>query len=246
MRRGSTRLVLPVVSLALLAVAGCSEGAPAASGSPAGRSAGPTPTPTPPPSRTPAPSATPTATAAPTPVDAGGECVDTKAMDTGKRARYLAGLKSTSGSYGSKALTIDGDGLNFRPEQTERPCEAVEVRLSRFWVDMTRASDAAGRPRTSPTAPTYEFRYTLMDRPSLSVGPEDGIAKGSVPPDSTGCRGSLSVVHVGHDIPIDELPDDLRMPTSFTAAGRGAMDVKVEAEGTLAATFVPPSGTSFC
>ncbi|MFJ9078322.1 hypothetical protein ACIRO3_24265 [Streptomyces sp. NPDC102278] len=170
-------------------------------------------------------------------------------MDTGKLARYLAGLKSTSGSYGSKALTIDGDGLNFRPEQTERPCGAVEVRLSRFWVDMTRKSDAAGPPRTSPTsptAPTYEFRYTLMDRPSLSVGPQDGIAEGSVPPDSTGCRGSLSVVHVGHDITIDEFPDDLQMPTSFTAAGRGAMDVKVEAEGSRAATFVPPSGTSFC
>lgn len=242
MRRGSTRPVLPVVSLVLLAVAGCSEGAPAASGSPASRSADPSPTatPSPSPSRTSSPSPTPA------PADAGGQCVDTKAMDAGKRGRYLAGLKSTSGSYGSKALTIDGDGLNFRPEQIERPCEAVEVRLSRFWVDMTRASDAAGSSRTSPTAPTYAFRYTLMDRPSLSVGPGDGIAKGSVPPDSTGCRGSLSVVHVGHDIAIDELPDDLQMPTSFTAAGRGAMDVKVEAEGTLAATFVPPSGTSFC
>ncbi|MFD7033088.1 hypothetical protein ACFWAR_34200 [Streptomyces sp. NPDC059917] len=164
-------------------------------------------------------------------------------MDTEKLTSYLSRLKSTSGSYGSKALKIDGAGLSFAPEATERPCAAVKVTVSRFWVDVSHGATPPGRPSPSPRA---EFRYVFMDRPVLTVGPADGIVDGSVPPASAPCRGSLSVVHTGPDIEESDLPSDLQMPTSYTEAGRGAMDVKVKADRVLAATFVPPSTPTGC
>ncbi|MFI5980055.1 hypothetical protein ACIBEA_04160 [Streptomyces sp. NPDC051555] len=164
-------------------------------------------------------------------------------MDTGKLTSYLSRLKSTSGSYGSKALKIDGSGLSFAPETTERPCAAVEVTLSRFWVDVSHGRTMPGRPSPSPGK---EFVYVFMDRPVLTVGPADGIVGGSVPPQSSACRGSLSVVHTGPDITESDLPNDLQIATSYTEAGRGALDVTVKAPRVLAATFVPPSTPGGC
>ncbi|WP_412074981.1 hypothetical protein ACLF6K_02455 [Streptomyces xanthophaeus] len=233
---------LAVLAGALLATAGCSEGSPAASpsGSPAPASA----TPSPSAATVSAPPSTPAASApAPTVAGPSYDCVDTGAMAPEKLAAYLVRLKSSSGSYGSKALKIDGDGLKFEPDPSERPCGAVELTLSRYWVDLTPGGVSSGVPGWSRD---QEFRYTLMDRPALSLGPQDGIVEGSVPPGSLSCRGSLSVVHVGPEIAEGDLPYDLQMPTSFSAAGRGAMDVTVKSDRALAATFVPPSAPQGC
>ncbi|MGW7100111.1 hypothetical protein [Streptomyces sp. NPDC054838] len=165
-------------------------------------------------------------------------------MDQDKLTSYLGRLKSSSGSYGSKALKIDGAGLDFAPDPTERPCSAVKVTLSRFWVDLTPGGTTSGLP--ARPSPDQKFRYVLMDRPVLTVGPADGIVPGSVPPQSSACRGSLSIVHTGPDITEADLPADLQMPTSYTEAGRGAMDVKVKSDRALAATFVPPSAPRGC
>ncbi|MFD3696946.1 hypothetical protein ACFWUZ_12470 [Streptomyces sp. NPDC058646] len=164
-------------------------------------------------------------------------------MDPGKLAGYLARLKSSSGSYGSTALKLDGDGLMFEPDPSERPCGPVALTLSRYWVDLTPGGAPSGMPGSSRT---QKFRYSLMDRPAVSVGPQDGVVEGTVPPGSLSCRGSLSVVHVGPEIAEDDLPYDLQMPTSYSAAGRGAMAVKVKADGALVATFIPPSAPQDC
>ncbi|MCX5192432.1 hypothetical protein OOK31_00770 [Streptomyces sp. NBC_00249] len=241
MRHRSRELAVTAVTAALLsALAGCSEGAappPASPASLASGSARPV-TPAPAASAPPAPTS-----AAPTSTAPSAECADTGAMAPEKLATYLARLKSSSGSYGSKALKIDGAGLSFAPDPTERPCAPVKVALSRFWVDVSRGGTTPGSSRPSPG---QEFRYVFMDRPVLTVGPTDGIVEGSVPPQSSACRGSLSVVHVGADITEADLPSDLEMPTSYTAAGRGAMDVKVTSDRVLAATFVPPSAPGGC
>ncbi|MER5730673.1 hypothetical protein ABT084_20470 [Streptomyces sp. NPDC002138] len=249
-RSRGAALALPTAAL-LLAVAGCSGGgvtaSPTASRATGTASAPPTtpaaPTPSAPAPGPASPSAAPSA-----------QCVDTGAMDPDKLTVYLGRLKSSSGSYGSRALKIDGSGLSFDPDPTERPCSAVKVTLSRFWVDITPAGRTPGLPaRPSPPpgqsarpTPPQKFQYALMDRPVLTVGPAAGIVDGSVPPQSSACRGSLSVVHTGADISEADLPADLQMPTSYTEAGRGAMDVKLKSDRALAATFVPPSAPSGC
>ncbi|WP_411102933.1 hypothetical protein [Streptomyces sp. cmx-4-9] len=232
--RWSRTAAATALGAALIALAGCSGGAEPAAAGKASPSTG-----SPPPATTPAP-----APPAPTSAQPAAPCVDTSGMGPQELGTYLARLKSGSGSYGSKALKIDGDGLDFSPESSERPCAAVKLTLSRYWVDVDRSGASSGPPRPSPAA--TEFRYVFLDRPVLTVGPADGIVEGSVPPQSAACRGSLSVVHTGADITEAELPGDLTMPTSFTSAGRGAMDVKVTAERVLAATFVPPSAPSGC
>ncbi|MGW6871984.1 hypothetical protein [Streptomyces xanthophaeus] len=234
--------VIASLGAALLAVAGCSGGAESAASRTASPSASAASAP---PATTPA-AAPPATSAPPAPSSAAPstECVDTSAMEPEKLGTYLTRLKSGSGSYGSKALKIDGDGLSFEPEAVERPCAAVKVTLSRFWVDVARGGTTSGRAR--PSGDGHEFQYAFMDRPTLTVGPADGIVEGSVPPQSAACRGSLSVVHTGADITEADLPSDLKMPTSFTSAGRGAMDVKVGPERVIAATFVPPFAPSGC
>ncbi|MFG2616872.1 hypothetical protein ACGFXC_04555 [Streptomyces sp. NPDC048507] len=243
MRHRSRGLAVAVPAAALLlAVAGCSDGA-----SPAASPARPSTPSTP---AAPAASAAPATPPAPAPGPASAapsaQCVDTGAMDQEKLTTYLARLKSSGGSYGSKALKIDGDGLDFDPDPTERPCSAVQVTLSRFWVDITPgAAVAAPVPRPSSSR-DQRFHYVPMDRPVLTVGPAEGIVDGSVPPQSSACRGSLSVVHTGAGLTEQDLPVDLEMPTSYTEAGRGAMDVKVTSDRVLAATFVPPSAPGGC
>ncbi|MEV8533087.1 hypothetical protein [Streptomyces sp. NPDC051211] len=226
-------LAAPALAVALFGLAGCSDPAPAAAGSPATRAG----TSSPPPTAIPSPPPTPTPTPTPTTVAPTPECVNTGAMDEGKLAGYLTRLKSSSGSYGSRGLTIDDDGLRFRPDPTERPCSAVKVKLTRFWVDITRGRTSAER---------FAFDYKPIDSTAVPVGPADGTAAGSVPPDSEACRGSLSVVHLGPALTEEQLPYSLEMPTVFTPEGRGAMDVKVKADLSVAATFIPPTVPDGC
>lgn len=221
----STLLVPATAMAALLIVSGCSGGGPAArvSPSPSGLAeytAAPGPD-------TPAQSP---ATAAP------AECVKTAGMSVEQLTDYVRKLRSSSGEYQSRGLTLDSSGLNFTPEKIQRPCEAVTVKLAHYWVDIEQTREA------SPVSPArYEFQYTPIGVASHKAGPEDGRIPDTAPPQGTTCRGTVSVAYLGKDIPLRSLPYSLEL-TDTTAP----VPVDVAGDGVLSAIYVSPTGPNSC
>ncbi|MDQ0585454.1 hypothetical protein [Streptomyces rishiriensis] len=222
---GSARkFLIPVgAAAALLTVSGCSEDKPAAQASPselAHYTAAPGPA-------TPAQSPT---TAAPV------ECVKTRGMSVEQLTTYLKELRSGSGEYRSRGLTLDSSGLNFTPEATRRPCEAVTVKLARYWVEVEKTREA-----TAVTPARYEYRYTLIDVTAHKAGPQDGRVPDTAPPGGSDCQGSISVAYLGEDIPQESLPYDLEL-----ADTTGPVPVEVAGDGVLSAMYVSPLGVESC
>ncbi|NEA68760.1 hypothetical protein [Streptomyces sp. SID12488] len=223
---GNTRkFFIPAAAVAaLLTVSGCSEDKPAAAQASPSELAHYTAAPGP---------ATPTQsprTAAP------AECVKTTGMNVERLTGYLRELRSGSGEYRSKGLTLDSSGLNFTPEAIQRPCEAVTVKLAHYWVDVEKTREA-----TVVNPARYEYRYTLIGVTSHKAGPQDGRVPDTAPPESSACRGTVSVVYLGGDIPLRSLPDDLEL-IDTTAP----FPVQVDGDGVLSAIYVSPALVESC
>lgn len=228
MDRARAPFVLPATLVAaLLAVSGCSGG-----GEPAAQA--PAPTPSGLVHYTPATgSASPAATPQPT---APKECVQTAGMSVEQLTGYLKELRSTSGNYQTKGLTLDSSGLNFTPEDTKRPCEAVPVKLAHYWVDLKKTHEA-----NVVSGARYEYSYTLIGTASHSAGPQDGRVPATAPPGPSACRGTVSVAYLGEDIPLRALPYDLKL-VDTTAP----VPVKVNGDGVLSAIYVSPPHPDSC
>ncbi|MFD3547366.1 hypothetical protein ACFWUW_17495 [Streptomyces sp. NPDC058655] len=212
---------------ALLAVSGCSGG-----GEPAAQV--PSPSPSGLVHYTPATgSAAPAASPPPT---APKECVQTAGMSVGQLTGYLKELRSTSGNYQTKGLTLDSSGLNFTPEDIKRPCEAVSVKLAHYWVELkkTREADVISGAR-------YEYSYTLIGIASHAAGPQDGRVPDTAPPGPSACRGTVSVTYLGEDLPLRALPYDLKL-VDATAP----VPVEVDGDGVLSAIYVSPPHPDAC
>lgn len=219
------KFLIPAVAVAaLLTVSGCSsEDKPAAQASPselAHYTAAP---------GTATPTQSPT-TAAP------AKCVKTSGMSVVQLTDYLKELRSGSGEYQSRGLTLDSSGLNFTPEAIQRPCEAVAVKLARYWVDVEKT-----REETAVSPARYEYDYTLIDVTSHKAGPKDGRVPDTAPPGGADCQGTVSVAYLGEDIPLGSLPYDLEL--SDTTA---AVPVEVDGDGVLSAIYVSPVGVESC
>ncbi|WP_314223766.1 hypothetical protein [Streptomyces zaehneri] len=218
------KLFIPAAAVAaLFTVSGCSQDEPAAEASPselAHYTAAP---------GTATPTQSPT-TAAP------AECVKTSGMSVEQLTDYLKELRSGSGEYRSRGLTLDSSGLNFTPEATRRPCEAVTVKLARYWVDVEKTREA-----TAVSPARYEYDYTLIDVTSHKAGPKDGRVPDTAPPGGADCQGTVSVVYLGEDIPVRSLPYDLEL-TDTTAP----VPVEVDGDGVLSAIYVSPVGVESC
>ncbi|MFC8915006.1 hypothetical protein ACFT5C_04475 [Streptomyces sp. NPDC057116] len=218
-----TPAVPATVMAALFVVSGCSDGEPAARVSPsqlAEYSAAPDPT---------GPAQSPT-TAAP------AECVKTAGMSVGRLTGYLKELRSGSGEYRSRGLTLDTDGLNFTPEAVQRPCEAVTVKLAHYWVDVEKTREA-----TSFSPARYEYQYAPAGVASHKAGPKDGRVPDTAPPPVTACRGTVSVAYLGGDIPTKVLPHNLEL-IDATAP----VPVEVAGDGVLSAIYVSPTAPESC
>ncbi|POX44462.1 hypothetical protein C3489_36390 [Streptomyces sp. Ru71] len=157
-------------------------------------------------------------------------------MNAEQLTQYLKNLRSGSGAYQSKALTLDSSGLNFAPEAIQRPCEAVTVKLARYWVDIKKTRDA-----TQFGPASYEFRYTPIGVSSHKAGPKDGRVPDTAPPAGSVCRGTVSVVYVGDDIPSQALPYSLEL-IDTTAP----YPIKVDGDGVLSAIYVAPGSVESC
>ncbi|KAA0939394.1 hypothetical protein [Streptomyces apricus] len=213
---------------ALVALPGCSGGEPAKD-EPAARSS---------PSELARYTAAPgTAGATQSPAaKASAQCVKTAGMNAERLTAYLKELRGASGAYQSQGLTLNSEGLNFAPDATQRPCTAIEVKLTRYWVDLKQI-----REETPVSAARFEYTYTLIDVTSHKVGPRNGSVPDSAPPGGSDCQGSLSVVHVGDDITLRSLPSDLELSDTTTP-----VPVEVSADGVLSAVYVSPSGVVSC
>jgi len=222
---GSARkFFIPAAAVAaLLTISGCSEDKPAAQASPselALYTAAPGPA---------TPTQSPTA-AVP------AECVKTTGMSVEQLTDYLRKLRSSGGEYQSRGLTLDSSGLNFTPEAIQRPCEAVTVKLAHYWVDVEKTREA-----TAVSPARYEYRYTLISITSHKAGPQDGRVPDTAPPGGTDCRGTVSVVYLGEDIPLRSLPYNLEL-IDTTAP----LPVEVDGDGVLSAIYVSPVGVESC
>ncbi|MFF1446412.1 hypothetical protein [Streptomyces sp. NPDC058295] len=219
-------LIPAAAAAALFTVSGCSEDKPADEASTAS------------PSElahyTAAPgSATPTQS--PT-TSAPAECVKTRDMTVEQLTGYLKELRSGTGEYRSRGLSLDSSGLNFTPEAIQRPCEAVTVKLARYWVDVEKTREA-----TAVTPARYEYEYTLINVTSHKAGPQDGRVPDTAPPGGADCQGTVSVAYLGEDIPLRSLPNDLEL-TDTTAP----VPVEVDGDGVLSAIYVSPVGVESC
>lgn len=223
MSRTGTFLLPLAAAAALLTVSGCSGDEPAAQASPselAHYTAAPGPA-------TPAQSPTTTAPA---------ECVKTSGMTVEQLTDYLRNLRSGSGEYRSRGLTLDSSGLNFTPEAIRRPCEAVTVKLAHYWVDVEKTREASA---VSPAR--YEYRYTLINVSSHKAGPQDGRVPRTAPPKGAGCQGTVSVVYLGEDIALRSLPSNLEL-IDTTAP----VPVDVDGDGVLSAVYISPGSVELC
>ncbi|MFE6335857.1 hypothetical protein ACFVOK_22030 [Streptomyces sp. NPDC057798] len=149
---------------------------------------------------------------------------------------YLRKLRSSSGAYRSRGLHLDSSGLNFTPEASQRPCEAVKVKLAHYGVDVEETREASA---VSPAR--YEYEYTLISVTSHKTGPQDGRVPDTAPPESTACRGTVSVVYLGKDIPLESLPYNLKL-IDATAP----LPVEVDGDRVLSAIYVSPVGVESC
>ncbi|MFJ3881765.1 hypothetical protein ACIPW5_30515 [Streptomyces sp. NPDC090077] len=219
----------PLLALPLLALAGCGGGgADIGAGGPRPASSAPSSSPSSsspvPPPASPATPSEPARTAA---------CTATAGLDTTALGTYLKGLKA-SDSKDVPSLFIVDDGVYFRLKDTQPPCEAVTVKLGHFRVDMARSADSAG----------YSFTYGPIRTRTLAVGPAEGKADGSEPPATARCAGVLSVVYVGRDLAVGDLPHDLPLPPKDSVLDWSLVDVR--RDGVLGAVFKPPAGARDC
>ncbi|MER5198627.1 hypothetical protein ACWD3J_46215 [Streptomyces sp. NPDC002755] len=157
-------------------------------------------------------------------------------MSVGQLTDYLRELRSGSGEYQSRGLSLDSSGLNFVPEAIQRPCEAVTVKLARFWVDVEKS-----REETAVSPARYEYQYTPISVTSHKAGPQDGRVPDTAPPGGADCQGTVSVAYLGEDIPLTSLPYDLEL-TDTTAP----VPVEVDGDGVLSAIYVSPVGVESC
>ncbi|MGV9559468.1 hypothetical protein [Streptomyces sp. NPDC003401] len=223
----ASKLFVPAAAAAaLLTVSGCSEDEPVAQASPASPSELARYTAAPDPAT---PTQSPTTTAP-------AKCVKTAGMNTGQLTDYLKELRSGSGAYQSKGLTLDSSGLKFAPDAMQRPCEAVTVKLAHYWVDVEKTREA-----TTVAEAGYEYRYTLFGTASHKAGPRDGRVPDTAPPGGNGCQGTVSVAYLGEDIPVGSLPYDLEL-TGTTAP----VPVEVAGDGVLSAIYVSPVDVESC
>ncbi|OQR64606.1 hypothetical protein B6E66_08385 [Streptomyces maremycinicus] len=209
---------------ALLAVSGCSDDKPAetAEASPSELA-----------HYTAAPgSATPTRSAS----AAATECVKTAGMSVAQLTDYLKELRSGTGAYRSQGLTLDSSGLKFAPDATQRPCEAVTVKLAHYWVDVKKTRD-----ETAVSPAGYEYQYALFKAKTYKAGPRDGRVPDTAPPGGNGCQGTVSVVYLGEDIPLESLPYDLEL-----AETTAPVPVTVVGDGVLSAIYVSPVDVESC
>lgn len=217
-------LVVPFLTVPALVLAGCGgQGSPRSlpsdplvPGPATSSAAAPTPTPTP----TPTPSPTPT-------------CTVTSGMGPDEKAAYLKALRSKDRPDYS-ALFMTDTGVYLSLKDGKRPCEAVEVKVGHFRVDMTRATSKPG----------YSYSYKPINTVIVKVGPRDGLAPGSVPPPPEGCGGTLSVLYVGDEITEDDLPDGLRLPSADSSIDWTL--VVLSADRALDGVFQPPAGVRNC
>ncbi|MER6521491.1 hypothetical protein ACFWHQ_33795 [Streptomyces sp. NPDC060334] len=221
-------LVVAFLTVPALALAGCGgHGSPRSLPSDplvpsttTSSAAAPTPTPSPTPTPTPTPSPTPT-------------CTVTSGMGPDEKADYLKALRSKDRPDYS-ALFMTDTGVYLSLKDGKRPCEAVEVKISHFRVDMTRATSKPG----------YSHSYKPINTVVVKVGPRDGFAPGSVPPPPQGCGGTLSVLYVGDEITEDDLPDELRLPSADSSIDWTL--VVLTADRALDGVFQPPAGVRDC
>ncbi|MFJ1811416.1 MULTISPECIES: hypothetical protein [unclassified Streptomyces] len=157
-------------------------------------------------------------------------------MSVAQLTGYLKELRSGSGEYQSRGLTLDSSGLNFTPEAIQRPCEAVTVKLARYWVDVEKTREA-----TAVSPARYEYQYTLIGFTSHKAGPQDGRVPDTAPPGGSDCQGTVSVAYLGEDIPPQSLPDDLEL-IDTTAP----LPVEVDGDGVLSAMYVSPIDVESC
>ncbi|MCX4525368.1 MULTISPECIES: hypothetical protein [unclassified Streptomyces] len=222
-------LIVPFLTLPVLALAGCGGAgqvrtAPSAPASPSPVS----PSPDPAPASSPPPAPSPGSTR-------NRLCVPTTGMTTADRLAYFKDL-SDSDHGASPAFFMTDSGVYLLAKETQRPCEAVRFQLSWFRVEMTRAG--AG------STARYSFTYAPIESTTLSAGPRDGRVVGSVPPPPKGCSGTLSVVYVGEEITEEDLPEGLNMPSASSTLDWTL--VELDAERVLSAVFKPPAGASSC
>ncbi|MGE7386509.1 hypothetical protein ACQKM2_13635 [Streptomyces sp. NPDC004126] len=228
MHRARALFVLPATLVAALsALSGCSGG-----GETSAR--GPAPTPSglahyTPATGSPAPGASPSSTAP-------KECVRTAGMSVEQLTGYLKELRSASGGYQTKGLTLDSSGLNFTPEDIKRPCEAVAVKLAHYWVDLKKTHEA-----NVVSGARYEYSYTLVGTASHPAGPQDGRIPDTAPPGASACRGTVSVAYLGEDLPLQALPYDLKL-----ADTTAPVPVTVNGAGVLSAIYVSPPHPDSC
>ncbi|WP_330295911.1 hypothetical protein [Streptomyces sp. NBC_00503] len=226
-------LAVPFLTLPLLVVAGCAgsgTGLPLGAG---GASPSASVLSTPSPSPTPTPSPTPSPVPAPVPTT---PCTVTAGLDTKGLTGYLKGLRSSDrpAASDSSALFMVDSGVWLGLRNSQRPCEAVPVKLSHVRVEMTKSSSSAG----------YKFTYGPIDTRTLAVGPDDGLVRGSVPPAPSGCGGALSILYVGQELAESELPEHLSLPTTDSTLDWTLVDVSVDR--VLDAVFKPPPGAKSC
>ncbi|GAA3107157.1 hypothetical protein GCM10020254_61330 [Streptomyces goshikiensis] len=159
-------LIVPLLTVPLLALAGCGGGGqtrtapPSVPASPSPLSPSPDPAPSPSPSST-----------------RNRLCVPTTDMTTAERLAYFKDL-SDSSHGASPAFFMTDSGVYLLAKETQRPCEAVRFQLSWFRVEMTRAG--------SGSSARYSFTYAPIESTTLSAGPRDGRVVGSVPPAAEG------------------------------------------------------------
>ncbi|WP_405981138.1 hypothetical protein [Streptomyces sp. NBC_00158] len=231
--RSLRALTAPLLTLPLLALAGCSaagSGADIGAGGPRSASSAPA-SPTPSSSASPvAPPVSPTPPPEPARTSA---CTATAGLDTTALGTYLKGLKA-SDSKDVPSLFVVDDGVYFRLKDTQPPCEALAVKLGHFRVDMVRSTDSAG----------YDFTYGPIRTRTLAVGPHEGKVDGSEPPATARCAGVLSVIYLGRDLVVGDLPHDLRLPAKDAVLDWSLVDVR--RDGVLGAVFKPPAGARDC
>ncbi|MFD8980333.1 hypothetical protein [Streptomyces sp. NPDC059564] len=163
-------------------------------------------------------------------------------MDTDERFAYLRDLPGAEGL--KHGLYVFYDGVHFSPEPEQRPCEPQKMSVTQFWVVMKAEVN-----RDPVTRRTYAFsyRYELIEDRELSVGPERGHVEGSDPPAPTGCKGTITVLHLGDAVDEDALPRDLSFQNSDGVGfAKDMTSVKVSGDLVLEAQFVPPRAPQLC
>ncbi|MDA5285788.1 hypothetical protein ACWGHM_17260 [Streptomyces sp. NPDC054904] len=234
-------LAASLLAVPLLAVTGCAGDSPVG----AEPSTSTTYAPATPPASSPTPSPSPTP-----------PCVPTAGMDDAQRLAYLKDLKYDE-IPSMAALSLTDSGIRFTPDRARRPCEAVPVQVSHFRVDTTRYQEE-GKPtpaplftlRPLPGAPTqqrfrYSFSYEALSTVTVDVGPEEGGVPPSRPPATEKCAGTLSVVHIGKRITVEELPKELDFSVD-TRYGTAWNSVDLSADRVLDAVFLPPPIPDLC